>query len=894
MSYDHCTLEVEKVLGRELSNSEKREVTERVTNIIKKLEAKPLTESLDVAVMKALKEDSAKIELAAVIEKRNTAFNEVAKLKLADRLLNSDDPGEELKAILLESLSARKGAKNSLANTVRSLQHEYVMGLRADLEKAGLIKIARDPATFDDIFLAMAELNQKVPDQAKLSAMIPEVVEVAKILNKYTELARIHANKAGAWIGKEAGRVIRRTHDHLKIAKAAGVEVPMSERKTHFKAWFDFMTERLDFDRTFTDVLPENYESVMYSIYNQLSQGEHFKLPNDGPSTPGLKGVGNVGKKLSHERVFHFKDANAELEYHRKFGSSEGMVDTVMNGLMQMARDTAIMRKLGPNAFSNLEDVVKTTSRKLSDSGHPEKASQLTDQLKDFNRKYKSAFDGSGAVSNDAAEWNRLVRNIFASADLARAVLSAPTDFAYAAATARYVDGRDTASFFNGMTDVISEMKERFGRGSTAEEMQLASELGILIDAVMNPAASLDPDFNARGTTSNILQSVFKFQGLTWWQDSVRLGAATAHAHRMANFAGMSFEKLPAGTKSILEQFGMGEVEWNVIRKAEVFTDARGRKLLTAGAIDNLPGKAIDALPEMASRLEQIAKKEGLSDETRTKLIESARDRARTDLKDKYRTMFSEIASMATSEPGIVERGLMLQGTEGGTLGGELFRHTMMYKSFMVSVLRKHLGREFHGYRVNRLSTPEALRLLFTGKGEGGAQALATMIPVAIALGYVSRSLKDIAAGKKPRVPTDLESFKNIFLASAAQSGAMGIYGDFLFGEAKNRYGEDFILTALGPTARRFSQVANILKSPDPKNPKKMDKAAQVTNFALQNAPGLGPAYNMFYTKWAFDYLIVHRMQEMMNPGYLKRMETNLKNSKGQEYIHSPSKYFGR
>jgi hypothetical protein len=49
------------------------------------------------------------------------------------------------------------------------------------------------------------------------------------------------------------------------------------------------------------------------------------------------------------------------------------------------------------------------------------------------------------------------------------------------------------------------------------------------------------------------------------------------------------------------------------------------------------------------------------------------------------------------------------------------------------------------------------------------------------------------------------------------------------------------------------------------------------------------PFANLFYTKAAFDYLIWYQMQEALNPGYLKRMESRVKRDNDQTYWMPPS-----
>ena len=51
------------------------------------------------------------------------------------------------------------------------------------------------------------------------------------------------------------------------------------------------------------------------------------------------------------------------------------------------------------------------------------------------------------------------------------------------------------------------------------------------------------------------------------------------------------------------------------------------------------------------------------------------------------------------------------------------------------------------------------------------------------------------------------------------------------------------------------------------------------------------PFNNIFYTKPAWDYLLTYRLQEAINPGYLRRMERRLKKDDGITFMFPPSEY---
>ena len=86
--------------------------------------------------------------------------------------------------------------------------------------------------------------------------------------------------------------------------------------------------------------------------------------------------------------------------------------------------------------------------------------------------------------------------------------------------------------------------------------------------------------------------------------------------------------------------------------------------------------------------------------------------------------------------------------------------------------------------------------------------------------------------------------------------GGASIYGDFLFGEMKNRFGQTFVSTLGGPTVGTVDDLADMwgqFKSGD-------DFAAQSLRVAINNTPFL----NMFYSRIALDYLFLYQVQEAL------------------------------
>lgn len=887
MSFEACILEIETSTGRKLNEAEKKQVTKKIDTLIKKYDKEVLTETLAEKLDKELDEFGKQLKTAALIEKRNSALNARARIATAEYLKTTwgDELEQGLEAVLADTNINRKGSRNGVATQVTALKNEYMQGLASDLSKKNLLNEAVSGKLDKEIGKAMYHLNSANPDKKLIASMQPEAVDIAQSLIKYQELARKKANQSGAWINRLENRITRRSHDSHKIKKAAGRDVPSNSPK-HRQAWMDDVANFIDWDKTFGDVDPELKLEALGDLYEQFANSTHVNF-KAAPTNSGFSGVLNIGKKLSKERVLHFKDFDAEWAYHQKYGSDGFLFENVAFELGNLARDTAIMQKLGPQGIDNLEAVVKDLEKDLIKKGQGEKARTLRDKFYTLKKQLWPVIteELNAPESATAEKWathSANLRTLQAAGDLSAATISSLSDLLFYASTSRYVGDRTAGAFTKGVVEGITEVFGNISKKPTLEERELASELGVFLEAIMPNASRFDADLKQPGQMSNFLQRMMKFNFLNHWQDRVRLAAVVNQSIRVANRRNLPFEQLPEGMKDFFEQFEINEIEWDAIRKQKPVKDSQGRELLTSSAIENMSDDDVASLiPDKIARLKK--QKKG---------VKKAIERAREDLKSKYRNMFSELSTLSATEPSAKDRAFMLRGTRKGSLEGEMLRHFWMYKSFTVSLMRKHLGRELFGYHGENVSVPQALRRLFTDPKAGGLGGLANMMAWAPIFGYAAMTLKDLTKGILPRQPENAEEARKVFAASMLQAGALGIYGDFLFGEMKSRMGQGPFVTLAGPTAGRLNQGFQIWQAFKEGDMKKFIDKASYLGTGL--TPGLSTVKNLWYTRAAFDYMVMHRFNEMMNPGYLRRLERRMDKENNKEFIVPPSKVIPR
>lgn len=191
--------------------------------------------------------------------------------------------------------------------------------------------------------------------------------------------------------------------------------------------------------------------------------------------------------------------------------------------------------------------------------------------------------------------------------------------------------------------------------------------------------------------------------------------------------------------------------------------------------------------------------------------------------------------------------------TKRGTGAGEVMRLMMQFKSFPIAIITKVWGRTLYG------------------KGKADVPAIAHLMLMTAVFGYMSGAAKDIAKGKTPKDPRKLETF----YASMAQGGGFGIAGDLLFQEYS--FGRSLGSVIAGPTVSKLDNFFRIFSEGARLGGSKRQSVMTVI--------GMIPFNNLFYTRAALDQLLLLDMQESMSPGYLQRMESNMKKTYGQKLL---------
>lgn len=597
-------------------------------------------------------------------------------------------------------------------------------------------------------------------------------------------------------------------------------------RRAGFDAWRKDVEGVIDWDAM--RIPPSSRSQALREIYDGLSTGVRaadFRLDESDVGF-AFKGPGNLAKKESAHRVILFKNADGWINYNKRFGRAN-LREGIQGDLLRSAQATALMDRFGTNPEA-MFDKVRGDLQAANVRDHKQ-----VDRLKRQTLDWQFA-EISGQVNiahnHMGANIGRTVRALQSITKLGGAFISSITDLAAVASERRY-QGRNLMEMWGDAFRAPFD-----GLTNKGQERELAEMIGAGIDGALGDFVSrFSAQDDVPGRVSRLMSFFFKINLLGPWTDSVKRGIGMMMSNDLARKAGSDWASLDDVTRRNLGMYGFDAKKWETARQWVV--DVDGRKYLVPDAVT--------------------------SGDTRTARQEL------DEISNALAAYYADRADLASPTPGARERALIRMGMPPGTPHGEAVRFMMQFKAFPITVTQKVLGRDLYGYGAKTMR--DALL-----RGQGDRLGLVAFMAAGTVLGYFALQAKEIAKGREPR-PANVDTF----VASMLQGGGLGIYGDFLFGEA-SRFGNSPLETVAGPTITAASDaigIAQRFRSGD-------DQWAALLGWIRSNAL---PGYNLFYTKTAMDYLFMYQLQEMANPGYLRRMERNMKRNNDQEMFLPPS-----
>lgn len=823
------------------------------------------TDNLDARVARRIEQMAMDKKIEAARMKRQIAQNIKARAALDPQIKTMVDSGATYAKAIISTWEGNAKFRDHGYAKALAYEARWVGAAMAEIEtnRPHIAKLFSNRAFDDDVTRELFELR-KGGSPGKTGNT--DAQYMARVLASRMEMARTDLNRLGAAIGKLDGYAGPQVHDDLEMLKVTSSQ------------WVDDILPLLDIDRSFPDATDVNeVRGILDSVFDTIITG----VSND--TSPLLKGqrVGpaNLATRLGKHRVLHFKDAEAAIEYRDKYGRGS-TIQGVFGTLMFQARTAGAMEKYGPNPKAMLLSIAAKAQKDLKariDGMEPGKVKEkLAKQMReltaldgDVKRLESTINDITGmATRPDSVTWAGIgqgIRAVQSVAKLGGAVLTAmPTDTVTMASAAMFRSG----GFWKGMHRSLAEIANR------NDGRQIGYLLGEGFDGIIGHLAASVAD-GAPGVMSRAMQTFFKVSGLSGWTDTARAASARVIAAELGANASNAYDSLYPALRHVLGLNGITEAKWNAIRTVGV-REINGNNYITPDLVRNATDEVI--APIVASEIADAratilkpSKADNITEAMQAKFDKKRAQiiaRARHDLEIDLAAYYADETSYAVIETDAKSRRFATAGFRPGTLAGETTRFIMQFKGFPIAFTQRVLGRALFNAPMGRKT--QAMHI--------GA----TMAGLTVA-GYMAMTMKDMARGQwPPRDPADIDwvygaiPVPKTVIAAMMQGGALGIYGDFMFGQA-SRFGQGPIETLSGPAVGTAADIYNIFQ-----DAKAGDvNAGKMLDVLISNTPYI----NLFYARPALDFLFLNAMREAARPGYLQRQEKRLKKERGQEYV---------
>lgn len=814
-------------------------------------------------------------EERALTEHRQTLRNIVAREQLDAQVDGLRQNGgltyvHALESVLLGHHANFEGSRVSVATRRAELEQRWLGSVLSQVvgERPHVLKlIRRDKQFLNDVTTEMFHI-----DEGQLVTGNKDALWLAQVLSEVSDESRMRVQKAGADVKRLRNWVPQR-HDVARIVKAG------------LDDWRDFVLKHdlLNLERTFPNLfenLPPDQVDValkdaLEQVYYKIVRGTDVATMMDWHSVVPL-GPASLGLELAKQhRALFFKSADAWMEYANAFGTGN-VFDSVTHHLRENATNAAAMEFMGPNPQGFMERYLQHLEKRiwddpsLTDRQKKKQAGKLPKRLDKVNSPIAMAFNlVTGRADRPhnylGAKVGAFARTWTSLAKLGMAVFSSVTDLSTAAARLR-VQGMPLLEGYEGMIQGLFEGK------LDHEKKEIAYLLGVGFDGLLGDIhARFMAEDQVHGKFSKAQQTFFKLSGLTDWTERNRTSFALMSSAHMAMRTKQEWAALSDPFRANLLQHGIDERTWEAVRGLE-HRMADGRGYITPEAARFLEDDVVERYiePELlkyAARIQDEVERHRISKKDASVVLakrrETLRDTARMEIEDKLGAYFLDETNYGVIEPDERTRRWQTAGLQPGTVWGEVARFMMQFKSFPIAFTQRQFMAHLRGAPGGKVDI-------------GG---LAHLIASTTVLGYLAMTMKDLAKGREPRDITDPRAWGAAFM----QGGGAGIYGDFILNKY-DRFGSGPMKTIEGPVPNSMDDLGRMMVNTIHGDP---PSAARAFHWAKNNAPFL----NLWYTRLPLDYLILYNLQEMVSPGYLRRMERRLKKEHGQEMIFPPSTY---
>ena len=683
----------------------------------------------------------------------------------------------------------------------------------------------------------------------------PLAKQLAKAWSEAAELARQRFNKFGGRIAKLIDWRIPQSHDFIKI------------RKVVAETWIDFTLPLLNISKmidqtTGLPFTPQSIRLALREVYETLSlNGTNKLLAKDASKRRSA-----TSQRLDH-RFLIFKDSDSWLSYQSRFGKGDNILAISQDHLMSITRDTALMRALGPDheaGYLYAKSIVRQKAALDARSELQGTFNRKTLRFRNEDERAEAILGGS--ITGEAGvdnlymlfkgqlnkptdnPWARGLaglRQLITGAYLGSASIVALTDFNWQRITNQF---NDLPAFKSARRTLDLFREGLFSGDKTIGKVAVRS--GLIAESWTTFAHQQSRFFienNGMELTQRLADGTITLSGLSGMTQAGRWGFGMELMGFFADNANKAFNQLDKKFQRGLKRYGIGEGEWEVIRKT---------KLYDAGIDD----------PKMVGQNIVFLRPDDIR--ARTDIPETAAEDLSTKLFDFIKSE-TEYAVPSVSAKG---RAWILGNARPGTWAGELILSAAMFKQFPITLMYTHIARG-----LTQSGFPGTFRYM------------GDLIITGSIFGAFTMEIREITKGRQP---TSIDYIKEnpgeYFLRALVTGGGLGLFGDYFVAD-HNRYGRTISETIPGPLVQFIADlyglsVGNVL---DLVRGREANFAGDAVKFVKRNTPGA----SIWYLRLIWERMIMDTVARMVDDDFdaknSRQINNYLRNTQ-QEYWWQP------
>lgn len=788
------------------------------------------------------------------------------------------------------SIIAQADVERSRANAHRRGYKGFSAGMEVLAEVDRKVMAAQREVESD--FAVVLDGKQKgvlgiMEDRELASAVVREVFgedtgskiakDVAEAWNELSNAGVERFNRAGGNLGK-IDRYVPQTHNAQRMAHAVEViqghgvmrqtanwaldaTVRRGDKTRSFEAnrdaWVEYILPKLDRTRYLDengDLLDdEGMREMLRNVFQTiLSDGTtEFEASTVAGARQGFGGTSRANRGDLH-RAIHFKDANSFLEYHHMFGN--GTIFGNMRGsLRRTAKDAALLESLGPNPNYTVRGLKRVcdAENRVNNARYANAPEIVrSGKLGVSEHYFDSAWDTLNGSASLVAPGRHLIaasmggaRNLEVVGKLQSTFLSSMTDIPSYFISA----GLNKVPFMTALTNLVTAW------GPDAKKF--AARAGLMADELSGTFSRFGANNVGEGWTGMLANATMKLSLLDAFTNGVRRASMINMMGAMADITSAhKWSSIEAFTKRQLERAGVTEKDWLI------WSAAKRDKRSISDPAGYLTREGIrEVTPETLARI--ALENPGVT------FRRFDIDHAATT----YIAFLTDESGMASLSPDLGTRALSNVAGNRGTIGGEIFRSFMLFKTFPISFMRRHIER---------------MTDLAETRGESARiRYAATVFTLMTLAGALSVQLKALSAGRDLQDPES----KDFWLQAVSLGGGAGFLTDLIVAgvDGQNAYGSPNFLRFMGPVTGTVLDTFDLAKTfynerVGSDEGGLYNRESKAEGKALRLVRGHMPFVNLWYLKGAVDRAVYNDLMEAASPGYLARVESWSAKNTGQ------------